>query len=315
MVQNMVAKSRYVALGLLLINVAALAQAPRALPAAGVSPEKEVRLDIPDAGQEKRAPEEGWCGESAIQMALGYYGEYASQKAINRAGNPSHPDLNDDDIPTAMKGLGLEFKTWDGKGLQPFLTWIRGELAAGHPVLLGVKIYPTEHPDWDLDHFVLAAGCTKDSLTLNTTWGRQETLSIAQLSSEKEGLSFANPHNSYFGYSITGTKLGTVPIPAAQPGQPLAGGGSAKIGLSPLPIRLSISRNGDKQVELHIAVENLERGKNYRVMKFASLDAARQPDARAELLRSFAADGTKAEFVEKIGVDDARVYRCLPSSD
>jgi hypothetical protein len=54
---------------------------------------KTICLEIPDTGQEKRRPESGWCGEAAIQMALSYYGGYASQRAINRAGKPVHPDL------------------------------------------------------------------------------------------------------------------------------------------------------------------------------------------------------------------------------
>jgi hypothetical protein len=288
-------RTRFTALGLWLLAVAAFAQAPQSPPAANVSAEKGVRLDIPDAGQEDRTPEEGWCGESAIQAALSYYGVYASQKAINQAGKPSTPDLQDDDIPIALKGMDLEFKRWDGKGLQPFLTWIRGELAAGHPVLLGVKIYPTEHPDWDLDHFVLAVGCTKNALTLDTTWEYQETRSIELLSSEKFGLSFTNRHNTYFGYSITGMKL--------------------RAKQATTPVRINIKRDGDAQVELHVTTDNLERGKRYQILKYAGLDAAKRPDARPELLRSFTADGPKAEFVEKIGLDDARVYRCLPSAE
>ena len=102
-----------------------------------------VSLDIADTGQEPRRPEGGWCGEAAIQMALAYYGGYASQQAINRAGEPEHPDLYAREIPPAMRNVELEYSVWKGGGLKPFLEWIRGQLAEGHPVLLGVKIYPT----------------------------------------------------------------------------------------------------------------------------------------------------------------------------
>ena len=74
----------------------------------------EILLDIPDIGQEKRRPKEGWCGESSIQMAARptTAAYTSSQKAINRAGKPAHPDLYEEDIPVAMTGLGMEYKTW-----------------------------------------------------------------------------------------------------------------------------------------------------------------------------------------------------------
>ncbi len=251
----------------------------------------EIRLDIPDIGQEKRRPKEGWCGESSIQMALAYYGTYVSQKAINRAGKPAHPDLYEEDIAVAMNSLGMEYKACQDDGLKPFVKWVRGELAAGHPVLLGVKIYPTGHPEWNVDHFVLATGCSDTSLTLNTTWGKQEMRSIALLSSKEKGMSLVNGVNSYFGYSITGLKTK-----------------SAHAGLK--PVRVQIRRMGDKQVELRVTAENLERGKRYRIAKLNDLDAAQKSVARGELVRSFIADGPKSEIVETIGLDDARAYFC-----
>ncbi|MGA2065935.1 MAG: hypothetical protein ABSG86_13260 [Thermoguttaceae bacterium] len=69
---------------------------------------KAISLEIPDTGQEQRRPQSGWCGEAAIQMALSYYGAYASQKAINRAGKPEHPDLDAPEIPRAMRNMGLD---------------------------------------------------------------------------------------------------------------------------------------------------------------------------------------------------------------
>jgi hypothetical protein len=56
---------------------------------------------------------------------------------------------------------------------------------------------------------------------------------------------------------------------------------------------------------------NLEPGKRYRLVKFAGLAVAQQA-GKAERVRSFVADGPKADFAEKIGIDDARVYRCVP---
>ncbi len=288
----MTATIRGVLLFTQLLTAGSFALQKRAMSAVPMPSSGEIRLDIHNIGQEKRRPKEGWCGESSIQMALAYYGAYVSQKAINRAGKPAHPDLYEEDIAAAMNGLGMEYKACQNVGLQPFVKWVRGELAAGHPVLLGVKIYPTGHPESNVDHFVLATGCTEDSLTLNTTWGKQELRSIALLSSKEKGMSLINGINTFFGYSITDLKTKSAPV-----------------GLK--PARVQIRRMGDKQVELRVTAENLERGKRYRLVKFTDLAAAQKPDARGEVVRSFIADAPKSEIVETIGLDDARVYRCM----
>ncbi|MGA2259065.1 MAG: hypothetical protein ABSG53_30710 [Thermoguttaceae bacterium] len=264
-----------------------------ALETAGPKP-KAISLEIPDTGQEQRRPESGWCGEAAIQMAVSYYGAYASQQAINRAGKPEHPDLYAQDIPRAMRNLGLEFSPWSGNGLEAFLKWVRSQLAEGHPVLLGVKIYPTAHWVWPLDHFVLAVGCTEEALTLDTTWGRQETKTFARLSTREKGLSFANPYGVYFGYAITGMKMD-----------------STQAGLR--PTRVTIERDGDKQVKLRVSMKSLESGKRYRLVKFTDLAAAQKAMVKGDVVLSFVADGPNAVYRETIRIDDARVYRCGPS--
>ncbi len=131
---------------------------------------RNVHLDIPDRDEDENAPEEGWCGETSIQMALGYYGKQVSQQAINLAGKPKQPDLWEDDINVALDALGVKYAAWDENDwdVDGFLTWITTQLEAGYPVLLGVKIYPDENPDWEVDHFVLVVGCDKDSLIINT---------------------------------------------------------------------------------------------------------------------------------------------------
>jgi hypothetical protein len=258
--------------------------------------DKLVRFDIPDTGQEWRKPKSGWCGESSIQMALSYYGAYASQKEINRAGKPAQPDLYDTNLPTALKGVGLEFKLWDGSGLKPFFNWVRAEVAAGHLVIMGMKINPTIHPDWRLDHFVLVVGSTEDSLIYNTTWKKRETRSLKLMSTQDKGLSLANPDNTYFGCAITGSKL--------KPAQPQF-----------KPTRVTIVRDGDKVVELHVSALDLEPGRRYSIVKFTDLTSAQKPKEKGELVRTFLANGSKAEFVEKIGVDEVRAYRCVLASE
>ncbi len=38
-------------------------------------------------------------------------------------------------------------------------------------MLAGVKVLPTQHPEWGLDHFVLVVGHGDQGLLVNTTWG------------------------------------------------------------------------------------------------------------------------------------------------
>lgn len=263
--------------------------------------EKAFLLEIPETGQEKRRPPSGWCGEASIQMAMCYFGAYASQRTINRAGKPVHPDLYEEEMPVAMSNLGLQAKPWEGKGVPEYLAWVRAELAAGHPVVMGMKINPTSHPEWWVDHFVLAVGYDRSSLTYNTTGKRRESRSDALLSSRERGLSVVTPRNVCFGYAVTGVNSKTTPA-AARP---------TRIKF----VRLVDKQHVEKQVELHVTADKLQRGVRYRLVKFTDLAAAQDPGAQGELVRSFVADGPTAGYTEKIGLDDFRVYRCLPEKD
>ena len=79
-------------------------------------------------------------------MAMAYDGAYASQRTINRAGKAAHPDLYDDEVPSAMRNLGLEIKVWEGKGFNAHLAWLRAELAARLPGGDGYEDQPHRAP-------------------------------------------------------------------------------------------------------------------------------------------------------------------------
>ena len=181
-------------------------------------------LPIPDRGHAPGAPRAGWCGESVIQQAALYYGTFLSQRDIHRAGHSTHPDLYASDIPRALKKVGLSFERWRAgpRRYVAFLTWIRSHLRRGHPVLAGMKIYPTAHPRWGLDHFVLVVGFQGSSLLVNTTWRRQQWLDRKQLRQQRQGLSFANRYDVHWALALTGWK--------DQQGPPLAARRSATHG-------------------------------------------------------------------------------------
>ena len=171
-----------------------------------------VNLQIPDvAWDPKKADlEAGWCGEASIQMVLAYYGKNVPQDVIHQAGSPSHSDLEDDDMDTALKNIGALFHRYSEKTNDPemFFSWIRKEVHAGHPVICGCKIYPTEHSDWDLDHFVVITGYNSKGLLLNTQLDcdGQVLVTYRQLTSMKSGYSFSNRSNRYWARSITGIR-------------------------------------------------------------------------------------------------------------
>ncbi len=148
---------------------------PTASPAdAGLEAEATVVLPIPARAQAEESPPAGWCGETAIQEALFYFGVTTSQSEINRAGRPVHPDLYATEIPVALRALGVRFSPYGrGKGYEAFARWAREAIDAGEPVLAGVKLLPTQHPTWGLDHFVLIVGYGPKGLLVNTTWGHR----------------------------------------------------------------------------------------------------------------------------------------------
>lgn len=142
-------------------------------------------LAIPDRPQAKESPPSGWCGETAIQEALLHHGVWASQRAIHDAGHSKHPDLYSDELPKALATLGVKFSMFAGKDYE---SWVQQAIAEGDPVLAGVKILPSEHPTWGLDHFVLVVGYGVAGLLVNTTWGKQQWAS----EHSTKGISFKN---------------------------------------------------------------------------------------------------------------------------
>ncbi len=163
---------------------------PRAASSDGVT-----ALAIPARSQAAESPPSGWCGETAIQEGLLHVGMWAPQRLINKAGKPIHADLYSTDIPVALGDLGVRHTFYSAKtrGFEPFARWVKDAIDAGHPVLAGVKILPTQHPEWGLDHFVLVVGHGEQGLLVNTTWGRREWVTDAT----PTGISFKNA-----GYAI-----------------------------------------------------------------------------------------------------------------
>lgn len=162
----------------------------------------QVVLPIPARSHAPEAPKEGWCGETSIQEGLLHLGVWAPQRVINKAGKPSHPDLYSPDIPVALADLGVRYSMYPAKtrAFAAYAEWVKKAIDDGVPVLAGVKILPTQHPEWGLDHFVTVVGYGEKGLLVNTTWGSRQWASDKATA----GLSFAN---AFYAIRFDGLRL------------------------------------------------------------------------------------------------------------
>lgn len=249
------------------------------------------RLNIDDREQAPESPPEGWCGETAIQEALLFFGAWYPQARINKAGRPRHPDLYASDIPVALKNLGLEYQRYGRRkgGIKTFLKWLKEGVRALQPTFTGVKIYPTQHPSWGLDHFVLTVGYAPDHVRLNTTWGSVETLSHAQLGSKRRGLSFKNRYGTFLGLRI----LGFAGRPDSEPAARL----------------FPVSEDATK-LEAIAACQGLTAGRRYEQRRYGSRKAK-----TTDSLHAFVAKG--ATFQRRVTIRKARpaIFRCVPAPE
>lgn len=172
-------------------------------------PADSVLLPIPDRQWAEGAPDEGWCGETSIQMAALHYGAWVPQPVINSLGRPTHVDLWEEDVPTALEQLGLSYERSHAASRDEFVGWIITQVRLGHPVIVGAKIFPTDHPDWDVDHLMPIVGFSPRGLVFNTNLEPgQEEVPWAALGGP-QGISFAGPTGKFYGYAVSG--LGTGP--------------------------------------------------------------------------------------------------------
>jgi hypothetical protein len=256
------------------------------VPESVVRKDKSVCLSIADRPSAPGCPPEGWCGESAIQQALMYFGAYLPQKAINAAGRPRHPDLYAEEIPAAVKALGMGAAPCirENRDYAAYAAWLRAQLDAGRPVIIGMKINPTEHPEWGLDHFLLAVGHTDDSLIFNTTWKKQRTATFKDLGTAEPDLSFKSRYNSYYGVAVTGPE---------------------GLGDGLATVRLFVAKEDEKQLTLTVKCEGLAAGSRYAAYRLSSMN---QKTARP--LCVFDAKSPVFAFGDTIAPADTAIYRC-----
>jgi hypothetical protein len=208
----------------------------------------DLAAAIPARSQAPESPSDGWCGETAIQEALLHLGVFAPQAAINAAGHPAHPDLYSNEIPRTLDALGVKYTSYAParRGYAPFAAWVSAALDEGDPVLAGVKIFPTQHPEWALDHFVLVVAHGEKGLLVNTTWGDRAWVG----DTTTPGLSFKD--------AVYGLRLRGRALPA---GTSIA--------------RLSVLEEKDDAVKLHVSCASADGSRAVAIeQRDATKDAA-----------------------------------------
>lgn len=209
--------------------------------------EAQRLLPIPARAQAPESPPAGWCGETAIQEGLLYLGILAPQRLINKAGRPTHPDLYATDIPVALNEMGVRYSFYaGGRGYAPFSKWARRTLDEGDPILAGVKILPTDHPDWGLDHFVTIVGYGDKGMLVNTTWGHRAWVA----DTTARGLSLKG---AFYGIRLQGQQR--LPPNAKE-------------------ARLTVLRESERSVTVRASCKDLVVGRTYRLAQRSTLAQA-----------------------------------------
>lgn len=116
----------------------------------------------------------GYCGEVSLIVAGLHYGQYLSQydSRIASCDNKSQAKcemllgINDEKAATAMHLQSIEYGTLKERSSEDFLVWVKQQVLAGYPVVIGVfmNYYEFYHisaanaGDADYDHIVPVIG-------------------------------------------------------------------------------------------------------------------------------------------------------------
>ena len=255
-------------------------------------------LLIPDRRHAAEAPPEGWCGEASIQMASLYYGAFFKQYFIHHLTNPDHPDLYAYEIPGTLDALQIEYEKWSysNNNIHQFFDWMTQNIDNDYPIFFGAKIYPTYHPEWFLDHFMIAKGYTETSLIYNTNWGYEEEKSFDALSSTSTtGISIENSYKKYLGIAIKGFK---------------------KNNTKSYPLHFYVQSTSSSTVSGIIEIDSLSIGKQYVLARFDELNDIKAEtynlDDAAEY-EYFTASDNVYRVSKTIETSGTSIYKCIDS--
>ncbi len=300
----------------------------------------------------------GYCGEVSFISAGLQYGQYISQydaRAIaskNARQNLESSQLllgvNDVATAKAMRLSATAFNTAQQPNSTAFLTWVKSNVTAGYPVVMGVfqnqsRFYGTRNlnaGDAEYDHIVIATGITSTRpLTGPATYYADDVVTF-----NDNGLwtktPNGQPQNSFsysFGSFATTRQRAnalTGPVYSLKSGADygIAITGIMDLNRETVPVRLTTSTNAEtpvmingsntrpaaKPVTLTITVSNLKPGTPYTLYRYNSM--ANVPDSNFNANAAKAAQkwtitiatGTTYTMTQTINSNETAVYRAVP---
>lgn len=302
----------------------------------------------------------GYCGEVALVSAGLYFGEFLSQYDTREIAGNDEPQydqsaqllLGVNDASTATK-MHLSYSQWT-PGKHPtardFLAWVKGEVAKGYPVLIGLYtneylFYGSTKPnagDPNYDHIVIVTGVRSahaltwppayypsDVLTFsdNGLWtgtanGRPQYTFSYPFGSFQANREQANAENGSiyslpdavrdYGIAITGV------IDESHETVPVHVATSVNYE-SPQIVNGSDTRPSPMAMTVTVTVSGLHAGTEYHLYRYDSASSVPNGSfnahkSAASNVWSFTAAGTTYELVQSIESDDEVIYRAVPAS-
>ena len=300
----------------------------------------------------------GYCGETAFVSAGLYYGQYISQydaraiasKNTRQSLESSQLLLGVNDV-AAAKAMHLNataFNTAKQPTSRAFLTWVKSNVVAGSPVVIGVfanqsRFYGTANlnaGDTEYDHIVTVTGITSTrSLTGPTIYYADDVLTF-----NDGGLwtgTNGQPQNAFshsFGTFATtrqraNAKTGAVYSLKSGADYGIAITGIIDLNRDTVPVRLTTSVNAEtptmvdgsntrpaaKPVTLTITVSSLKPGTTYNLYRYSSM--ANVPDSTFNANAAKAAQkwtitipsGSTYTMTQTINSNEIAVYRAVPA--
>ena len=300
----------------------------------------------------------GYCGETAFVSAGLYYGQYISQydaraiasKNTRQSLESSQLLLGVNDV-AAAKAMHLNataFNTAKQPTSRAFLTWVKSNVVAGSPVVIGVfanqsRFYGTANlnaGDTEYDHIVTVTGITSTrSLTGPTIYYADDVLTF-----NDGGLwtgTNGQPQNSFsypFGTFATtrqraNSRTGAVYSLKSGANYGIAITGIIDLNRDTVPVRLTTSVNAEtptmvdgsntrpapKPVTLTITVSSLKPGTTYNLYRYSSM--ANVPDSTFNANAAKAAQkwtitipsGSTYTMTQTINSNEIAVYRAVPA--
>ena len=267
---------------------------------------------------------EGYCGETCIQLFAMYYGAYISQYQVRAMINSDqrHELVISENGDVVLNNLHLTYEQWDYDNqatpqYRAYLAWTKQQLSDGHPVI--GTAYMKGETDPDYDHILPFIGFQSSHDTTNyydddklifcdnyadSSFTRSFGTMYATRSSVAKGTyDYYIPENVDYGCSITG-----IVDPHHET----------------VPVQLSVDRSdepdvvaGEEAVTMHatLTITSLASGTTYSLLRYD--DYRKVPDAAFldkggyAWKRRFTATGTTQTIADTFMSNDCVIYRCV----